>query len=687
LAGALFLCVAFAVVLLVREFASWRESAGRELAQLARDVQRETQSYFSRYEELFLALAETECVRRRDGPECSALFARLQRHFPHAANIAAVEADGRFFASAKPFGPAGPPNVGELPFFRALAAGAPRYVMDLHTGPITGEEVIGIVVPLRPPPEGDAAEAPGAFGGLIGATIRLAELSAAWAAVRVPEGLAVAVADRRGRILYASQDSALAPGTILSHVPGLDSLALGRAGEARARVGERDYAVRAVPVDAAEWLVLALGPPADSLGAYLRRTPLVWQLGAPIALLALLGGLLSWREVRAYRALAASEADLRRHHGELEAEVAQRQAAEEEARRVAADYQDLYDNAPCGFHSLGADGVFLRVNDTELRWLGYEREELVGKRRIQEILTPESRKAFEESLPRFREEGEVHDLELEFVRQDGTLLPVVVNASAVRDPQGAFLIRRSTVFDDTARRRAQEALRRANADLEAFAYTASHDLRAPLRAMSGFAQALLEDFGDRLGEDGRDHARRVVDAAGRMDALVQDLLQYSRLSRADLSAVPVDLEKAVQAAVAEAAPLGQRGLVSVEGPLPGVLAHEAALRQAVANLVANALKFVPPDREPRVRVRAEERDGRVRLWVEDNGIGIAPEHRERIFRVFERLHRAEEYPGTGIGLAIVERAIVRMGGAVGVESEPGRGSRFWVELPGAGGRG
>ncbi|MEW6488281.1 MAG: ATP-binding protein [Thermodesulfobacteriota bacterium] len=535
LAGALFLCVALAALLLGREFASWREAAERELIRLAAQVQRETENYFTGYEELFLALAETECVRRRHGPECSALFARLQRLLPHAVNIAAVEADGRFFASGRPFGAAGPPDVGELPFFRALAAGAPRYVMDPHTGPVSAEEVIGLVVPLRPPPAGDGSEVPAGFGGLIGTSIRLSELSAAWSAVSVPPGLSVAVADRRGRILYASRGSPLVAGTALSQVPGLESLALGKAGGARVRLGEHDLAVRAAPVDIAEWLVLAIGAPGDSLGAYLRHTPLVWQMGVPIALLALLGVLFSWREVRAYRALAASEAELRRH----------------------------------------------------------------------------------------------------------------------RD------------------------------DLEAFAYTVAHDLRAPLRAMSGFAQALREDFGDRLGEEGRDYAGRVVEGARRMDALVEDLLQYSRLARADLSAAPVDLGGAVQAAVADAAPLGQRGFVTVEGPFPSILAHEAALRQVIANLVSNALKFVPPDREPRVRVRGEERDSRVRLWVEDNGIGIASEHRERIFRVFERLHRAEEYPGTGIGLAIVERAIVRMGGAVGVESEPGQGSRFWVELPGA----
>jgi signal transduction histidine kinase len=123
--------------------------------------------------------------------------------------------------------------------------------------------------------------------------------------------------------------------------------------------------------------------------------------------------------------------------------------------------------------------------------------------------------------------------------------------------------------------------------------------------------------------------------------------------------------------------------VVIEPPLPPVVGHEATLAQVIANLLANGMKFVPPERSPTIRVRAERRDGFVRCWIEDNGIGIAPEHHERVFRIFERLHRTEDYPGTGIGLAIVRKGVERMGGRVGLDSTVGAGSRFWVELPGA----
>ena len=164
---------------------------------------------------------------------------------------------------------------------------------------------------------------------------------------------------------------------------------------------------------------------------------------------------------------------------------------------------------------------------------------------------------------------------------------------------------------------------------------------------------------------------------------MQDLLAYSRLSNADLHPQPVSLSAIVAEAQAQLKEDLQerKAQLTVEEPLPQVVGHPAILVQVVANLLANAAKFVAPRVLPQVRVWAEKRGQRTRLWVEDNGIGIKSEHQGRIFRVFERLHGIETYQGTGIGLAIVRKGIERMGGFVGVESEPGRGSRFWIELP------
>ena len=222
-----------------------------------------------------------------------------------------------------------------------------------------------------------------------------------------------------------------------------------------------------------------------------------------------------------------------------------------------------------------------------------------------------------------------------------------------------------------------------NAELESFAYSVSHDLRAPLRAMGGFSKALLEDYGDALDEDGRDYAERVVGAAARMDELIQDLLAYSRVARGEIEHADTDLDDVVASAATQLeAQLGARDAeLVVERPLGRVWGHRASLAQVFSNLIANAVKFVPAERRPRVRIASERTEAGVEVCVEDNGIGIAPEHTERIFRVFERLHGREAYEGTGVGLAIVRKIMERSGGEVRVVSEVGRGSRFILTLP------
>jgi signal transduction histidine kinase len=239
-------------------------------------------------------------------------------------------------------------------------------------------------------------------------------------------------------------------------------------------------------------------------------------------------------------------------------------------------------------------------------------------------------------------------------------------------------------LEERVRERTAE-LQERNEELEAFSYSISHDLRAPLRAMQGFSRALLEDYGDKLDDKGREFAERVVAGARGLDQLIQDLLAYSRVSRAELRLGPVDLGRVMGLATRQVeTEMRARGArLKIEEPLGAVWGHDATLAQVIANLLGNAIKFVAPERTPELVARAETRNGRVRLWVEDNGIGIDPQHHERIFRVFERLHGSDDYPGTGIGLAIVRKGVERMGGRAGVESQLGQGSRFWIELPGA----
>lgn len=220
-------------------------------------------------------------------------------------------------------------------------------------------------------------------------------------------------------------------------------------------------------------------------------------------------------------------------------------------------------------------------------------------------------------------------------------------------------------------------------ELDAFASTVAHDLRAPLRVMKAFSEILVEDYSGRtLDVVGQEYARKIDRASDRMAGLVDDLLSYSRLSRQDVPIHEVDLEVQVDAVVSDMGDelRAAEAEVAVERPLPEVWANEGLLAQVLANLVSNAVKFRAAGRPARVRIRAEADVDSVRLWVEDNGIGIDRKHFDRIFKVFERLHSQEAYPGSGLGLAIARRSVERMGGTIGVESEPGRGSRFWIRF-------
>jgi signal transduction histidine kinase len=223
-----------------------------------------------------------------------------------------------------------------------------------------------------------------------------------------------------------------------------------------------------------------------------------------------------------------------------------------------------------------------------------------------------------------------------------------------------------------------EALR----ELESFSYSVAHDLRAPLRAMAGFAWLLLDAHLGATDEEGRGFAQRIVESAQRMDVMVSDLLEYSRVVRQEIALERVELGPLVREVLAamEDELAERKASVRVEEPLPAALAHRGALIHAVTNLIQNAAKFVLPGKSPEIVIRSEAGPGGVRLLVEDRGIGIAPEYHDRIFGLFQRLHDDRAYPGTGIGLAIVRKAMERMGGGVGLASEPGKGSTFWLDL-------
>lgn len=222
------------------------------------------------------------------------------------------------------------------------------------------------------------------------------------------------------------------------------------------------------------------------------------------------------------------------------------------------------------------------------------------------------------------------------------------------------------------------------AELEAFSYSMVHDLRAPLRAMDGFAKLLADEFGENVGDRGKDYIRRIGIAAKRLDELIQDALNYSKIAGGNLRTEPVDTEALLREIIDSYPNLrAHRDNVHIKSPLPRVIANPALLTQCIANLLDNGVKFVLPGKTPCIKIWAEPRNHGVRLNFSDNGIGIQPSARDRIFQMFERLHGPQQYEGTGIGLAIVRKGVERMGGKTGVDSTPGEGSCFWIELSAA----
>ncbi|MEW6157676.1 MAG: ATP-binding protein [Verrucomicrobiota bacterium] len=359
------------------------------------------------------------------------------------------------------------------------------------------------------------------------------------------------------------------------------------------------------------------------------------------------------------------------------------------------------------------EGRLIQMNPSWEKVLGYSESELQQMSGL-DLVHPEDRLLMEDQLNRLKNGSAMASFEARYIRKNGgfrwlgwTAAPfmaeklIYIFGRDITERKEAeekikklneALERRAGQLESAnkeleseiqVRKKAEEALKDTNAELEAFCYSVSHDLRAPLRAMQAFAGALLDDCAEALGESGRDYAERIISAGSRMDILIQDLLLYSRVSHTDLQVQNLQMESVVQEALSQLeASLKESGAqVTVEPPFFEVLGHHATLVQIVCNLISNAIKFVAPGTRPEVQVRMERNQSIGRLWVEDNGIGIAPEHHHRIFRVFERLHGIETYPGTGIGLAIVRKGIERMGGRVGLESAPDRGSRFWVEIP------
>ena len=356
----------------------------------------------------------------------------------------------------------------------------------------------------------------------------------------------------------------------------------------------------------------------------------------------------------------------------------------------------LIDLSPTATLVLRPDHTITFWSDGAERLYGWSRKEALG-RSSHDLFRTTFPEPLESILAKLQSGG-VWSGELRHYTRDNRQIVVQSYWLAERNAQGEIIELLESNNDITERKRLQEhleevveartaKLRDAIADLEHMSYSMVHDMRAPLRAMQGFSVFLEEECPDCQRPPASDYLRHIRESASRLDRLITDALNYNRIICEELPMDPVEIGNLLRGMIQTYPNLHPRVAdISIDLADLTVVGNESLLTQCFGNLLENAVKFVAPFVRPCIHIWAEEIQGResdgiVRIWIEDNGIGIPKTAQEKIFRMFQRMHTEAEYPGTGVGLTIVKKAIERMNGCVGLESEPGKGSKFWIDLP------
>ena len=379
-------------------------------------------------------------------------------------------------------------------------------------------------------------------------------------------------------------------------------------------------------------------------------------------------------------------------------DISARKAAEEALRVALGNFQDLVDADIVGVFFARQDGRVFYANDYFLDLLGYTREELEhGEVDWRAMTPPEWLQLTDRALDELREQGSSKPFEKEYMRRDGSRVPVFLADTRLAGP-GANIA--AFVLDISERKRGEDellalnaelegrvktrtaALEAANREMEAFSYSVSHDLRAPLRSIDAFSQILLREHAAGLDPEARRVLDIVVRNAQHMGQLIDDLLTLSRIGRKNLDRTPVDMEPLVRSVVEELQATQPGRTVEFDiGPLASAFGDAGLLRQVWVNLFDNAVKFTGPVQLAKVEVRCEPGPRECRFTVRDNGVGFDPRYSDKLFQPFQRLHQTSEFEGTGIGLAIVARIVRRLGGEVWADGAPGEGATFGFSLP------
>lgn len=364
-------------------------------------------------------------------------------------------------------------------------------------------------------------------------------------------------------------------------------------------------------------------------------------------------------------------------------DVTERKRAEEELRRWA----EFFDRTEQGLAIITPDGRRrAAVNPAYARIHGYTVEELTGSL-VGNMTHPDHHAGLREHIRRADDEGH-HLFETVHVRKDGSSFPVMVDLTSIKDDHGQLLYRIMHVLDITELKLVQEHLKeaaeelaRSNAELQQFAYVASHDLQEPLRMVASYTQLLARRYRGKLDADADEFIGYAVDGAQRMQTLINDLLEYSRVGTRGGELRPTSCDELLNQVVTDLAPSIAESQAEITwDPLPTIRADPTQIRRLFQNLLSNAIKF-RGEEPPKVHVSARPHTGQWLFSIADNGIGIDPQYADRVFTIFQRLHSRQEYPGTGIGLAICRKIVERHGGRIWVEDNAGPGTTFHFTIP------
>ena len=371
----------------------------------------------------------------------------------------------------------------------------------------------------------------------------------------------------------------------------------------------------------------------------------------------------------------------------------------EEALKASEEFQRaLVACSPVALYSLDLDGRVLSWNESAERIFGWTAEEVLGD--IPALIPENCRDEYRENLALVQKGGMILGKEFTRRRKDGSLIPISLSVAPILDDKGTLVGIMAAAEDISERKRVESelqkhhqhletmvkertaALQEVNSELEAFTYSVSHDLRAPLRAINGFSQYLELDYMESLGDEGKRYIGIIRDNAEKMDRLITDLLEFSRLSRTELNSVDINMKAMAVSMFLEVTTEEEKNAFDFVCPdIPSVKGDPTAIKQVWSNLLGNAVKYSSRSEVKRIEIGFRDEGDRLTYFVQDQGSGFDPRYKDKLFGVFQRLHKDSEFKGTGVGLAIVKRIIERHNGSVWADGSPGKGAVFYFSLP------